>query len=72
VAPALAHLDRGDGACRHLLGTEGEEHACAIYESRPKECRVDESTPAVLPVAEWQRRSSDACDVLRLYVYGGV
>ena len=31
-------LDRGDGACKFLNGT-----LCAIYESRPLLCRVDES-----------------------------
>ena len=31
-------LDRGDGACKFLNGT-----LCAIYESRPHLCWVDES-----------------------------
>ena len=31
-------LDRGDGVCKFLTG-----NLCAIYESRPLRCRVDES-----------------------------
>jgi uncharacterized protein len=69
--PELAHLDRGDGACKHLVGTAGEEHSCAIYEDRPRLCRVDESIPSTLTVAEWRRRNETACRVLRLNVYGG-
>jgi Fe-S-cluster containining protein len=37
-APALAHLDRGDGACRHL---DERTLLCGIYADRPRECRVD-------------------------------
>lgn len=70
VDPELAYLDRGDGACRHLLVTD-DGHACAIYEERPGRCRVDESVPPVMQLAEWHRRNRDACHVLRLTVYGG-
>lgn len=34
----LAELDRGDGCCRYLTG-----NLCAIYETRPLLCRVDEA-----------------------------
>jgi Fe-S-cluster containining protein len=71
AVPSLAHLDRGDGACKHLLGSAGEEHACAIYEDRPTECRVDESSPAAMTLAEWHRRNTAACERVRLIVYGG-
>jgi uncharacterized protein len=68
--PELAHLDRGDGACEHLVETD-EGHGCQIYESRPLLCRVDETKPAVLSQAEWNRRNTEACGLLRLEVYGG-
>jgi len=32
-----ADLDRGDGACKYLVG-----NLCSIYEKRPLFCRVDE------------------------------
>lgn len=69
-APETAHLDRGDGACRHLIGTAGDEHGCAIYSTRPVECRVDKNVPAVMKLGEWQKRNRGACEVLRLHVYG--
>ncbi len=69
--PSLAHLDRGDGACVHMTGEPGGEHGCAIYSERPKDCRVDESTPAAMTVAEWHKRNHAACKVLHLAVYGG-
>ncbi len=68
---SLAHLDRGDGACRHLIPHADGTTSCEVYETRPKECRVDESVPAVMQLAEWHRRNADACAVLRLHVYGG-
>lgn len=67
----LAHLDRGDGACKHLVEQANGEHACAIYATRPKQCRVDENVPPAMALAEWQRRNEAACAVLRLNVYGG-
>jgi hypothetical protein len=68
--PELAHLDRGDGACRHMSdGPEG--HGCDIYETRPTECRVDAMRPQVVTQAEWNRRNTEACGLLRLEVYGG-
>lgn len=67
----IAHLDRGDGACRHLVEGDDGAHACAIYDTRPKACRVDESVPAAMALSEWQRRNAEACKVLRLHVYGG-
>jgi Fe-S-cluster containining protein len=32
----LQHMDRGDGVCKNLL----EDNTCAIYEKRPRECRL--------------------------------
>lgn len=63
-------LDRGNGVCKHLTGKPGEEHSCAIYETRPRTCRVDESCPPAMALAEWQKRNTDACSVLRLHIYG--
>lgn len=68
--PGAAALDRGDGVCRHLRGEPGDEHACAIYESRPKVCRIDESCPPPMEMREWYRRNEIACGLLRLRVYG--
>ena len=53
----LAHLDRGDGACVHLLGTAGDEHECAIYDERPTLCRVDAQAPPVMQLAEWKAKN---------------
>ncbi len=60
------HLDRGDGVCRHLT----DDNLCAIYETRPKECRIDQTCPPVMEMSEWFRRNEDACGRLHLIVYG--
>lgn len=70
VVPALAHLDRGDGACRHLTGEAGGEHGCAVYADRPRECSVDAMRPEVLTPAHWYRQNAAWCDRLHLAVYG--
>lgn len=69
-APETRELDRGDGACKHLVTEEGGAHACAIYETRPMVCRVDESCPPAMALTEWQRRNADTCKQLHLHVYG--
>ncbi len=55
-----------DGACAYLT----PENECAIYETRPRVCRVDDSRPDVLTQAEWYRRNEGACQTLHLRVYG--
>lgn len=70
ISAVRPDMDRGDGACVHLLGAPGDEHACAIYETRPRECRVDEGCPPAMELAEWHRRNTEACGKLRLEVYG--
>ncbi|WP_104629469.1 YkgJ family cysteine cluster protein [Helicobacter bizzozeronii] len=35
----LAHLDLGNGVCRHL---DPQTQQCRIYDNRPQICRVDE------------------------------
>lgn len=42
----LAHLDRGDGACRHL---DENTLLCGIYEDRPRACSVDAGFEALGP-----------------------
>lgn len=63
--PELAKWLQADGSCMHLVGVR-----CAIYENRPKVCRVDEMRPEVINQAEWYRRNEDACERLHLQVYG--
>ncbi len=63
---AMAHFDRGDGTCKHLT----ENNQCSIYDTRPAMCRVDEGRPKQFDVATWHRMNKQACDVLRLKVYG--
>lgn len=62
----LQLLNRGDGVCRHLTA----DNLCAIYDKRPALCRVDESCPTAMQLAEWQRRNMTACNQLHLQVYG--
>lgn len=64
LVPELARLDRGDGACVHLRGEPGGEHACAAYDERPALCRVD-ATSDELVEATWR-----ACELLHLRAYG--
>jgi uncharacterized protein len=66
----LRDLDRGDGACVHLQGEPGEEHGCAIYETRPALCRVDGLRPEVVSIPWWYGANGHACDQLHLAVYG--
>lgn len=66
----LAHLDRGDGACVHLRGTPGDEHTCAIYDDRPRLCRVDAMAPTTIPLERWIKLNETACDGLHRAVYG--
>jgi len=65
-APETAHLDRGDGICRHLT----DDNRCSIYDKRPTACRVDAMCPPALEMSEWYRRNVDACGRLHLEVYG--
>ena len=70
AVPELAAFTRDDGSCMHLrVGSDGL-HSCAIYDSRPTVCRVDESCPSVMELDEWHRRNVDACGRLHLEVYG--
>lgn len=64
--PEIANYDRGDGTCQHLTN----DNACAIYEFRPRVCRVDEMCSPVLAPAEWYRRNAEACERIHLAVYG--
>lgn len=66
----LAHLDRGDGACRHLVGEPGGEHGCQVYDERPALCRVDEQRPEVVTPEWWHEQTAHACDRVHLMVYG--
>ena len=68
--PELKDYDRGDGACKYLVGEPGQEHTCSIYETRPDVCRVDKSKPILMSTAEWYRANLEACTKLRLNVYG--
>lgn len=67
---ALAHLNRGDGACIHLRGEPGGEHGCAIYATRPALCRIDDAQPVSMTQAGWHKLNAQGCDALRLHVYG--
>lgn len=37
-----SELDRGDGACLHLVEHEDGRATCGIYDTRPVICRVDD------------------------------
>ncbi len=54
-------LDKGDGACKYLVG-----NLCGIYENRPLLCRIDESYDAffksVMSTDDYYRLNQDACD----------
>jgi uncharacterized protein len=71
LLPEIAHLDRGDGACRHLQ----EDLKCGIYENRPDACNT-----RVTYEAKWRERWSwdeyleqaeEACHLLDDFVNGG-
>ena len=64
--PELAHLANSDGACMHLT----RENLCAIYENRPRICRVRDMQPAVLTEKAWHERNEAECNKLHLAVYG--
>ena len=42
IGGIIPELDRGDGVCKHLTN----EGLCAVYESRPLICRVDDNYAA--------------------------
>lgn len=48
---------RPDGACVHLT----QDNRCAIYETRPIVCRVDEGRPKSIPAARWHALNAEAC-----------
>lgn len=52
---------RADGACLYLT----PENRCAIYESRPRICRVDALRPAAIPVESWHAMNAEACAELQ-------
>lgn len=64
--PTMDKYDRGDGVCKHLTPA----NLCAIYETRPKICRVDVSRPAALTASHWNASNHEACKRLHLLVYG--
>lgn len=53
---------RPDGACVHL----NPDNSCAIYETRPKICRVDASRPSTVTEAEWNALNAKACNEMQL------
>lgn len=64
--PEMRNYDRGDGACVHLTA----DNECAIYNERPRICRVDAMQPPVMTADEWHKRNTAACGRLQLQVYG--
>lgn len=48
---------RADGACVHLT----KDNRCAIYETRPLICRVDEARPESMSVDLWHRLNAEVC-----------
>lgn len=66
AVPELQGHDRGDGVCRHLTS----DNRCAVYETRPMVCRVNEQCPPAMQLGEWHRRNTAACERLYLQVYG--
>lgn len=66
-----AHLDRGDGVCRHYdTGT----HLCTIYEHRPLLCNIDAYYDRYLqntiPRHKFHELNHDICKMLRkTYVF---
>lgn len=52
---------REDGACVHLTA----DNLCAIYETRPPVCRVDEGRPRVFSVERWHALNAKACAQLQ-------
>ncbi len=68
--PQLAAYAGPDGVCRFLIEQADGAHACAIYDERPRICRVDEMRPEVIHHGWWNRANERACSKLRLQVYG--
>lgn len=57
---------KDDGTCKHLL----EDRTCAIYESRPKICRIMEATlkPKVFSQEEWLHANMFMCNELMVKI----
>ncbi len=61
-----AMADEGTDVCRHLL----PNNLCAIYETRPWFCRVDETyeriiKPQGISLEEWHEKNHASCEMLR-------
>lgn len=50
-----------DGSCVHLT----DDDRCAIYETRPLICRVDEARPHGMSVEAWHKVNTEACEQLK-------
>jgi len=62
----LPHLDRGDGTCVNLIpGEIPGKFVCAIYDTRPEECRLDRTAPTHMTLESWYRTNEQACLVLQ-------
>jgi len=65
ASPETAFLDRGDGVCHHFIE---ETHLCAIYETRPLVCRVEDYYRTwlkdVIPWDEFVRLNAAICEKL--------
>ncbi len=57
-------LDRGDGACKYLIGNR-----CSIYQNRPLLCQVDKSYDKFFSMLmsreEFYRENKKICEKLR-------
>jgi Fe-S-cluster containining protein len=58
IKPEMA---KEDGSCLHLT----EDNLCAIYETRPKYCRVDESLPKGWHPVRWQMFNASMCNQMQ-------
>lgn len=65
ASPETAFLDRGDGVCQHFVE---ETHLCAIYDTRPLVCRVEDYYRAklkeVIPWEDFVRLNVAICEKL--------
>ena len=52
---------RSDGACVHLT----VDNKCGIYATRPAVCRIDDSRPAGVSLADWHAQNADGCETLQ-------
>ena len=63
--PFMKEFDRGDGACKHLK----DDNTCAIYETRPTICNVDEIYEKFyrnkISREGWYRLQAEACRKLK-------